>query len=394
MYKKNVLTNKITINIKLFSKCVSLIGERGDSMKRITRNIYNVIILTVLCVLTLLVLMSNLQPAYAFEAEDATISDGMYFNDDIVFEYGLEYNLEEKIEIVLDKKHSNLLDVVSIEGIITNEVTIRRMSDELDESGLINYSINVTNNSDFNFETNQNLLIVFIDGERVIYNIAKIKKVDVAINRDGTVTDIETGMYLQELIDEKNGTKMGNKIGTVVVRRNDKTYYIDFKYDVEDTIIPEIKGPDVITLDYEESFDISKYRAIDSVDGELNISVALEMVTDNDIVATLSAYDQHGNYSKKEVKIYHKEQFTNNNNGIPEVSGKSKDVHNENQKSLVNHQNNNDVKGNNKNITGKLPKTGLNSNYIWLVFAGSGILSLLLARKINTTKEDKNISIK
>ncbi len=83
----------------------------------------------------------------------------------------------------------------------------------------------------------------------------------------------------------------------------------DFTYKIVDTQPPVIEGDDEVTLEHDETFDVTKYKASDPVDGEIAITVAEGSgeVVEDQTTMTLVATDKNGNETRKEVKVMIKE---------------------------------------------------------------------------------------
>lgn len=98
--------------------------------------------------------------------------------------------------------------------------------------------------------------------------------------------------------------------GSLMYRVDNEDKKLNFEYIVVDTGLPIIEGDDEVTLEHDETFDVSKYKASDPVDGEIAITVAEGSgeVVDGQTTMTLVATDKNGNETRKEVKVTIKEE--------------------------------------------------------------------------------------
>lgn len=100
-------------------------------------------------------------------------------------------------------------------------------------------------------------------------------------------------------------SEVGKHEGTLYARLVDEVKEFKFEYEVKDTHSPIIDGEDEVTLEHDESFDVTQYSAYDIVDGELPITV-LEgsgNIEDDKTVMKLSATDKNNNETIKEVRV-------------------------------------------------------------------------------------------
>lgn len=93
--------------------------------------------------------------------------------------------------------------------------------------------------------------------------------------------------------------------GSLTYRVDNEDKKLNFEYIVVDTGLPIIEGDDEVTLEHDETFDVTKYKASDPVDGEIAISVAEGSgeVVDGKTTMILVATDKNGNETRKEVKV-------------------------------------------------------------------------------------------
>ena len=225
------------------------------------------------------------------------------FKDNIVFEYGedVSNDINKLIGRLLDKDNENNVDLLaSYVKDDNHEQKLKELSTDKDTIYFVIEEIK-SDVASFGYQTRaKEVGLIKQDSSVPNYNT------EVLLNKENLNQLINSGGN-PEKAETSNVTKFKSKVN---VMKNGHTYKsFDFEYVVIDSQAPGIEGNDEVTLKHDESFDVTKYKANDPVDGEIAISVAEGSgeVVDGQTTMTLVATDKNGNETRKEVKVTIKE---------------------------------------------------------------------------------------
>lgn len=250
------------------------------------------------------------------------------FKENIVFEYGQGMSYEVFLDKIIDKEKSKFDSIIDMSDIDTSSVTIKSMSDEVDESGEQSYSISVDNQSEYGTEINNNILTVDKGNEKVTFNLKNLPSVKVVITKEGDVLEKTSNKPLDEVIYEKTNLRSDKRKATITVQLSDIEKSFDFEYDVHDTQAPIIEGAKDVETKFNEPLDFEELiSASDPIDGEVEVIIVgdYDWDTAGKVQLKAIAKDKNGNTSDKSFILTileeEKEEVETPSTTQPNISG-------------------------------------------------------------------------